>query len=152
MVVWPVTWHAIFFSWKPRWELQVGWKFYRWSSWLRNSGWRVSELDMKKQISNDLLIRRSSYRSRARYPPKKKRLSAINSRISIFSKNPNIPRKEHTLGHPQTPQMKGIPKHRLLVWGLGSVPGVCWKFLTFLVRLSMCMVSLYIKQRRSQSQ
>ena len=57
------------------------------------------------------------------------RLSAINSRIPIFSKNPNIPRKEHTLGHPQPPQMKGIPKHRLLVRGLGSVPGVCWKFL-----------------------
>ena len=136
----------------PSWVKTLQVKQLRCRKTMRNSGWRVSELDMKKQISNDLLIRRSSYRSsRARYPPLQ-RLSAINSRISIFSKNPNIPRKEHTLGHPQTPQMKGIPKHRLLVWGLGSVPGVCWKFLTFLVRLSMCMVSLYIKQRRSQSQ
>ena len=27
------------------------------------------------------------------------------------------------------PQMKGIPNHKLLVGGLGYVPGVCWKIL-----------------------
>ena len=33
----------------------------------------------------------------------------------------------HTPGIPFHPQMKGIPKHKLLVGGLGYVPGVCWR-------------------------
>ena len=40
---------------------------------------------------------------------------------------------QHTPGaypkHPFHPQMKGIPKHKLLVGGLGYAPGVCWKVL-----------------------
>ena len=92
----------------------------------------MSELYMKKQVSNGLLIRRSVYRSSRASCQPLQRISA-----------PTYPERSIPWGIPNPPQMKGIPKHRLLVWGLESVPfGVCWKFLTFLVRLSMCRVSL----------
>ncbi len=73
--------------------------------------------------------------------------STKNYWLAEFCPSTILREPQHTPGayprHPQSPKWKEF-LHKLLVGGLGYVPGVCWKILRTIFPYMVCRISIYI--------